>query len=382
MTSPLRHSKITSTRRSFRKSCRCVLLCHLYCLFCCASGCREIFLNAICFSAVVRCLHQRWPWIRSRLRQESAFFWTRSQKFVKNRTRSQFLFSAVAGVSMVFFTYKHCWTSVESMVARFGTGVGFANLEILEQERGLKMWLRPPLVCAPASKCWCVRTASIILSQVKNFGRSGRTKYTHLVDQDTTHFDSPWAQAGSGRFVPNRAGETKQVFERPSGKKRKAMWSDTWCRWNPDGDVIAPACWTESGCRMRLCRLSRMDAYVLESAARTTYISFFCVFVNCLLENLSLSRHGNRSVNFWKQVNALKDRTDNATLLHDECTKLGVYNHFAIAGRITFNFMNYGRQWVQDIFTFCIVSVLLPCTEPSLVPHICLTVFLLSILIQ
>jgi len=87
-----------------------------------------------------------------------------------------------------------------------------------------------------------------------------------------------------------------------------------------------------------------MDAYVLESAARTTYISFFCVFVNCLLENLSLSRHGNRSVNFWKQVNALKDRTDNATLLHDECTKLGVYNHFAIAGRITFNFMNYGRQ--------------------------------------
>ncbi|XP_059488008.1 microfibrillar-associated protein 1 [Neocloeon triangulifer] len=30
--------------------------------------------------------------------------------------------------------------------------------------------------------------------QVKNFGRSGRTKYTHLVDQDTTAFDSPWSQ--------------------------------------------------------------------------------------------------------------------------------------------------------------------------------------------
>merc|ERR1712012_211873 len=28
--------------------------------------------------------------------------------------------------------------------------------------------------------------------QVKNFGRSGRTKYTHLVDQDTTEFEGPW----------------------------------------------------------------------------------------------------------------------------------------------------------------------------------------------
>merc|ERR1712117_1007564 len=30
--------------------------------------------------------------------------------------------------------------------------------------------------------------------QVKNFGRSGRTKYTHLVDQDTTQFDAAWSQ--------------------------------------------------------------------------------------------------------------------------------------------------------------------------------------------
>lgn len=29
--------------------------------------------------------------------------------------------------------------------------------------------------------------------QVKNFGRSGRTKYTHLVDQDTSARDAPWA---------------------------------------------------------------------------------------------------------------------------------------------------------------------------------------------
>ncbi len=32
------------------------------------------------------------------------------------------------------------------------------------------------------------------IMQVKNFGRSGRTKYTHLKDQDTTDFDSAWNQ--------------------------------------------------------------------------------------------------------------------------------------------------------------------------------------------
>ncbi len=30
--------------------------------------------------------------------------------------------------------------------------------------------------------------------QVKNFGRAGRTKYTHLTDQDTTKFDAGWSQ--------------------------------------------------------------------------------------------------------------------------------------------------------------------------------------------
>lgn len=59
--------------------------------------------------------------------------------------------------------------------------------------------------------------------QVKNFGRCGRTKYTHLVDQDTTKFDSPWMSetANNVKFVHERAGGMKQVFDRPAYSKRK-----------------------------------------------------------------------------------------------------------------------------------------------------------------
>ncbi|UYV65113.1 hypothetical protein LAZ67_3003153 [Cordylochernes scorpioides] len=59
--------------------------------------------------------------------------------------------------------------------------------------------------------------------QVKNFGRSGRTKYTHLVDQDTTQFDSPWAAETTQnlKFHTSQAGGCKQVFTRPSVKKQK-----------------------------------------------------------------------------------------------------------------------------------------------------------------
>lgn len=59
--------------------------------------------------------------------------------------------------------------------------------------------------------------------QVKNFGRCGRTKYTHLVDQDTTKFDSPWVSdtANNVKFVQERAGGMKQIFDRPTYSKRK-----------------------------------------------------------------------------------------------------------------------------------------------------------------
>ncbi|RXG56773.1 Microfibrillar-associated protein 1 [Armadillidium vulgare] len=61
--------------------------------------------------------------------------------------------------------------------------------------------------------------------QVKNFGRSGRTKYTHLVDQDTTSFDSPWASDTqmNHKFSNTFAGGMKQVFDRPTSKKRSTQ---------------------------------------------------------------------------------------------------------------------------------------------------------------
>lgn len=58
--------------------------------------------------------------------------------------------------------------------------------------------------------------------QVKNFGRSGRTKYTHLLDQDTTDFESAWTQQTPVSLkYQNLGGGRKPAFERPSRKKRK-----------------------------------------------------------------------------------------------------------------------------------------------------------------
>merc|ERR1711925_65831 len=58
---------------------------------------------------------------------------------------------------------------------------------------------------------------------VKNFGRSGRTKYTHLVDQDTTQFDAAWAQesATNQKFLQAHAGGMKQTFDKPGKKKER-----------------------------------------------------------------------------------------------------------------------------------------------------------------
>ena len=63
--------------------------------------------------------------------------------------------------------------------------------------------------------------------QVKNFGMSGQTKYTHLVDQDTTNFDSPWSKdsALTSRFYQKHAAGMKEESERPLKKRRGWTWN-------------------------------------------------------------------------------------------------------------------------------------------------------------
>jgi len=58
--------------------------------------------------------------------------------------------------------------------------------------------------------------------QVKNFGRSGRTKYTHLLHQDTTELESPWSMDTSQnlKFQLNHAAAMKSTFERPSARSQ------------------------------------------------------------------------------------------------------------------------------------------------------------------
>ncbi|KAL3315754.1 Microfibrillar-associated protein 1 [Cichlidogyrus casuarinus] len=65
--------------------------------------------------------------------------------------------------------------------------------------------------------------------QVKNFGLAGRTKYTHLVDQDTTEIDSAWAQANpqASKFQSNYGGGFKEIFEKPTISKKKSAPSSS-----------------------------------------------------------------------------------------------------------------------------------------------------------
>uniref|UniRef100_A0AAV1VLI5 Micro-fibrillar-associated protein 1 C-terminal domain-containing protein n=1 Tax=Peronospora matthiolae TaxID=2874970 RepID=A0AAV1VLI5_9STRA len=57
--------------------------------------------------------------------------------------------------------------------------------------------------------------------QVKNFGRAGRTKYTHLVDQDTSSRDSLWARDdGIREKYKSRLGGMKDI-DRSMKRRRK-----------------------------------------------------------------------------------------------------------------------------------------------------------------
>jgi len=56
--------------------------------------------------------------------------------------------------------------------------------------------------------------------QVKNFGRAGRTKYTHLKNEDTSRPDDPWAAAAFNPQFQRKMGGFHGGYDRPT-KKRK-----------------------------------------------------------------------------------------------------------------------------------------------------------------
>ncbi|TPX60361.1 hypothetical protein PhCBS80983_g01828 [Powellomyces hirtus] len=58
--------------------------------------------------------------------------------------------------------------------------------------------------------------------QVKNFGRAGQTKWTHLTDQDTSNMESPWFQKTDvNKRTLSKQGGMKQGFDKPTAKRRK-----------------------------------------------------------------------------------------------------------------------------------------------------------------
>ncbi|KAH0731698.1 hypothetical protein KY289_002886 [Solanum tuberosum] len=58
--------------------------------------------------------------------------------------------------------------------------------------------------------------------QVKHFGRSGRTKWTHLVNEDTTDWNNPWTYNDSLRAKYNtKMAAVNAPIAKPKGKKLK-----------------------------------------------------------------------------------------------------------------------------------------------------------------
>lgn len=51
---------------------------------------------------------------------------------------------------------------------------------------------------------------------MRNFGRSGRTKWTHLVAEDTTNFESDYIRDEQGKLKSfKRPGSSTEEFSKP-----------------------------------------------------------------------------------------------------------------------------------------------------------------------
>ncbi|GBG72659.1 hypothetical protein CBR_g12232 [Chara braunii] len=63
--------------------------------------------------------------------------------------------------------------------------------------------------------------------QVKHFGRSGRTKWTHLVAEDTTQWDNPWTYNDPLRVkYNNKMAGMNRPIAKPAGNKKLKEWGD------------------------------------------------------------------------------------------------------------------------------------------------------------
>jgi hypothetical protein len=82
-----------------------------------------------------------------------------------------------------------------------------------------------------------VDLAACALLQVKNFGRRGRTKWTHLVDEDTTNFESPWCDTLLYSFVT-----TSSCQAGARTRFARAAWSVACCaQWRPLQALLLPS---------------------------------------------------------------------------------------------------------------------------------------------
>eukprot|EP00245_Coleochaete_scutata_P006442 TRINITY_DN20883_c0_g1_i1.p1 TRINITY_DN20883_c0_g1~~TRINITY_DN20883_c0_g1_i1.p1 ORF type:complete len:433 (+),score=140.62 TRINITY_DN20883_c0_g1_i1:138-1436(+) len=60
--------------------------------------------------------------------------------------------------------------------------------------------------------------------QVKHFGRSGRTKWTHLVQEDTTQWDNPWTYNDPLRAKYNNKMGGMKPIAKPRGSRKLKDW--------------------------------------------------------------------------------------------------------------------------------------------------------------
>ncbi|KAL5699007.1 hypothetical protein ACHQM5_029969 [Ranunculus cassubicifolius] len=77
---------------------------------------------------------------------------------------------------------------------------------------------------APTGEDKLDKTVLPKVMQVKHFGRSGRTKWTHLVNEDTTDWNNPWTYNDPLRAKYNDKMAGMKPIEKPRGSKKLKDW--------------------------------------------------------------------------------------------------------------------------------------------------------------